>query len=49
MIALLSKLALAVTVIALAATLAVALARTDLPEERAGNQEPAAVQRVDRP
>jgi hypothetical protein len=47
--ALLQKLALAIAVVAFAATIAIAIARTDLPEERSGNQEPAAVQRVDEP
>jgi hypothetical protein len=47
MTSLLAKLTLAIAVLAFVATLAIAVSRSDLPEERSGNQQPAGVQRVE--
>lgn len=44
---LLAKLAFAVAVLAFVVTIAIAIARSDLAEERSGNQEPAGVQRIE--
>lgn len=46
---LLLRLPLVLAVVSGLTALAIALSRTDMPEERSGNQEPAAVQRIDTP